>query len=63
LLGVGDVLHGRPEGPRLDRDVKGFKARRGRGIIHTDFEQGFIARTIAYADYAACKGEAGARRR
>jgi ribosome-binding ATPase YchF (GTP1/OBG family) len=31
-------------------------------VIHTDFEKGFIrAETIAYADFAAFKGEAGAR--
>ena len=31
-------------------------------MIHTDFEKGFIrAETIAYDDYVACKGEAGAR--
>ena len=31
-------------------------------MIHTDFEKGFIrAETIAYADYVAFKGEAGAR--
>ena len=32
------------------------------GVIHTDFEKGFIrAETIAFADYVALKGEAGAR--
>ena len=31
-------------------------------MIHTDFEQGYIrAETIAYPDYVAGKGEAGAR--
>ncbi len=31
-------------------------------MIHGDFEKGFIkAETIAYDDYVACKGEAGAR--
>ena len=31
-------------------------------MIHTDFEKGFIrSETIAYADYVANKGEAGAR--
>jgi ribosome-binding ATPase len=31
-------------------------------VIHTDFETGFIrAETIAYADYVAFNGEAGAR--
>ena len=32
------------------------------GVIHTDFEKGFIrAETIAYDDYERLKGEAGAR--
>jgi GTP-binding protein YchF len=32
------------------------------GVIHTDFERGFIkAETISYADYVACNGEHGAR--
>jgi len=32
------------------------------GVIHTDFERGFIrAEVIAYADYVACKGEQGAK--
>jgi GTP-binding protein YchF len=32
------------------------------GVIHTDFEKGFIrAETIAYEDYVALNGEAGAR--
>ena len=31
-------------------------------MIHTDFEKGFIrAETIAYPDYIAGKGEAGAK--
>jgi hypothetical protein len=31
-------------------------------VIHTDFEKGFIrAETIAYDDFVACKGEAGAK--
>ncbi|MGP7796650.1 redox-regulated ATPase YchF [Sphingomonas sp. CLY1604] len=40
----------------------GAKAPQAAGEIHTDFERGFIrAETIAYDDYVACKGEAGAR--
>ena len=32
------------------------------GVIHTDFERGFIrAQTIAFDDFIACKGEAGAK--
>ncbi|MEO7603314.1 MAG: redox-regulated ATPase YchF [Sphingomicrobium sp.] len=41
---------------------KGSKAPRAAGEIHTDFERGFIrAETIAYDDYVALDGEAGAR--
>ncbi len=37
-------------------------APQAAGVIHTDFEKGFIrAETIAYDDYVACRGEAGAR--
>lgn len=40
----------------------GAKAPQAAGVIHTDFERGFIrAETIAFADYVAFKGEAGAR--
>ena len=32
------------------------------GVIHTDFEKGFIrAETIAYDDYIVCQGEQGAK--
>jgi ribosome-binding ATPase YchF (GTP1/OBG family) len=41
---------------------KGAKAPEAAGVIHTDFERGFIrAETIAYDDYIACGGEAGAK--
>jgi len=40
----------------------GSKAPQAAGAIHSDFERGFIrAETIAFDDYLACKGEAGAR--
>jgi hypothetical protein len=40
----------------------GAKAPQAAGEIHTDFEKGFIrAETIAYDDYVALGGEAGAR--
>ncbi|MFZ1965263.1 MAG: redox-regulated ATPase YchF [Roseiarcus sp.] len=42
--------------------VKGARAPQAAGVIHTDFEKGFIrAETIAYDDYVAFNGEAGAR--
>ncbi len=38
------------------------KAPEAAGVIHTDFEKGFIrAETIAYDDYVGLKGESGAR--
>ncbi len=41
---------------------KGSKAPQAAGEIHSDFERGFIrAETIAYHDYVALNGEAGAR--
>ncbi len=41
---------------------QGAKAPEAAGVIHTDFEKGFIrAEVIAYADFVACGGEAGAK--
>ncbi|MFL6858839.1 MAG: redox-regulated ATPase YchF [Allosphingosinicella sp.] len=41
---------------------KGARAPQAAGAIHSDFERGFIrAETIAYTDFVACGGEAGAR--
>jgi GTP-binding protein YchF len=41
---------------------QGDTAPQAAGVIHTDFERGFIrAQTIAFDDYVACKGEAGAK--
>lgn len=40
----------------------GDTAPKAAGVIHTDFERGFIrAQTIAYDDFLACKGEQGAK--
>jgi ribosome-binding ATPase YchF (GTP1/OBG family) len=40
----------------------GATAPQAAGVIHTDFEKGFIrAETIGYDDYVKYKGEAGAR--
>ncbi|WKB54619.1 redox-regulated ATPase YchF [Eleftheria terrae] len=40
----------------------GATAPQAAGVIHTDFERGFIrAQTIAYDDYIAYKGEQGAK--
>ncbi len=42
--------------------TQGTKAPQAAAVIHKDFERGFIAcETIAYPDYVACRGEAGAK--
>ncbi len=41
---------------------RGSTAPQAAGVIHTDFERGFIrAEVIAYADFIACGGEQGAK--
>jgi ribosome-binding ATPase len=51
-----------PKEARAWTVTAGAKAPQAAGVIHSDFEQGFIrAETIAYDDYIACGGEAGAR--
>ncbi|MFG1211476.1 redox-regulated ATPase YchF [Xanthobacter sp.] len=51
-----------PKEARAWTITKGTKAPAAAGVIHTDFEKGFIrAETIAFDDYVKFKGEAGAR--
>jgi len=51
-----------PKEARAWTITKGAKAPQAAGVIHTDFERGFIrAETIAYDDYVKYSGEAGAR--
>lgn len=41
---------------------QGATAPQAAGVIHTDFEKGFIrAEVIAYEDFITCKGESGAK--
>ncbi|UCH73842.1 MAG: redox-regulated ATPase YchF [Rhodospirillales bacterium] len=41
---------------------RGAKAPEAAGVIHTDFQKGFIrAETISYEDYVRCGGELGAK--
>ena len=41
---------------------KGARAPQAAGVIHTDFEKGFIrAEVIAYADFITAKGESGSK--
>ncbi len=51
-----------PKEARAWTVTRGTRAPEAAGVIHTDFEKGFIrAETIAYDDYVALGGEAGAR--
>ncbi len=51
-----------PKEARAWTVTRGTRAPQAAGVIHTDFEKGFIrAETIAYDDYVAYDGEAGAR--
>ena len=41
---------------------RGAKAPEAAGVIHTDFEKGFIrAETISYDEFVVCGGELGAK--
>ncbi len=62
LLGLLTFFTVGPKEARAWTVTKGSRAPQAAGVIHTDFEQGFIrAETIAYPDYVAGNGEAGAR--
>ncbi len=62
LLGLVTFLTVGPKEARAWTIVRGTKAPQAAGTIHGDFERGFIAcETIAYDDYVAFKGEAGAK--
>jgi ribosome-binding ATPase YchF (GTP1/OBG family) len=62
LLGLLTFFTAGPKEVRAWTVRAGATAPQAAGVIHTDFERGFIrAETIAYDDYVACRGEAGAR--
>ncbi|WP_297487940.1 redox-regulated ATPase YchF [Acidocella sp.] len=62
LLGLITYFTVGPKETRAWTIIKGTKAPGAAGVIHGDFERGFIAaETVAYEDYVAFKGEAGAR--
>jgi GTP-binding protein YchF len=51
-----------PKEARAWTITRGTKAPQAAGVIHTDFEKGFIrAETIAYDDYVGLGGEVGAK--
>ncbi|MCX7676517.1 MAG: redox-regulated ATPase YchF [Alteraurantiacibacter sp.] len=62
LLNLITFFTAGPKEARAWTVTKGTKAPQAAGVIHSDFERGFIrAETIAYDDYVALNGEAGAR--
>jgi GTP-binding protein YchF len=62
LLGLVTYFTVGPKEARAWTIERGTKAPQAAGVIHTDFEKGFIrAETVAYEDYVACNGESGAR--
>ena len=62
LLGLITYFTAGPKEARAWTVTQGTRAPQAAGVIHTDFEKGFIrAETIAYDDYVALSGEAGAR--
>ncbi len=51
-----------PKEARAWTVTRGTRAPQAAGVIHSDFEKGFIrAQTIAYEDFVSCGGEVGAR--
>ena len=62
LLGLETYFTAGPKEVRAWTIHRGATAPQAAGVIHTDFEKGFIrAEVVAYADYVKHKGEAGAR--
>ena len=62
LLGLATYFTVGPKEARAWTIPTGTSAPRAAGVIHGDFEKGFIrAETIAYDDYVALGGEQGAR--
>ncbi|HKU71295.1 MAG TPA: redox-regulated ATPase YchF [Burkholderiales bacterium] len=62
LLGLQTYFTAGPKEVRAWTIHRGDTAPRAAGVIHTDFERGFIrAEVIGYDDYIACGGEQGAK--
>jgi GTP-binding protein YchF len=62
LLGLQTYFTVGPKEARAWTIPVGVTAPQSAGVIHTDFEKGFIrAETIAYDDYVRLNGEGGAR--
>ena len=62
LLGLITYFTVGPKEARAWTILKGMKAPQAAGVIHGDFERGFIAaETIGFDDYVALNGEQGAK--
>jgi GTP-binding protein YchF len=62
LLGLQTYFTAGPKEVRAWTVPVGATAPQAAGVIHTDFERGFIrAEVTTYDDYVACKGEVGAK--
>jgi hypothetical protein len=62
LLGLETYFTAGPKEVRAWTIPKSAKAPQAAGVIHSDFERGFIrAEVIAYQDFIAYKGEQGAK--
>ena len=62
LLGLVTYFTCGPKESRAWTITRGTRAPQAAAVIHNDFERGFIAcETIAYDDFVACRGEAGAK--
>jgi GTP-binding protein YchF len=62
LLDLVTYFTAGPKESRAWTVTRGTRAPQAAGVIHTDFERGFIrAETISYQDYVTLGGEAGAR--
>jgi GTP-binding protein YchF len=62
LLGLQSYFTAGPKEVRAWTIRIGATAPQAAGVIHTDFERGFIrAEVIGYDDYIACNGEQGAK--
>jgi GTP-binding protein YchF len=62
LLGLETYFTAGPKEVRAWTIPAGVRAPQAAGVIHSDFERGFIrAEVIGYADFIACKGEQGAK--
>lgn len=62
LLDLVTFFTAGPKEARAWTVTRGTRGPQAAGVIHTDFERGFIrAETISYKDYVALGGEAGAR--